>query len=145
MAASTVNIQGKYRPSGGQNLRSFSQAAEDIPYGAMVMINAAGFAANATDTTGTFFLGICVQESDNSAGSAGDVRCLVDVGGAEVLVTHEDGSLTIADVGAGVVQELNNEVTSAGTGTNDIVVGTITEVPSGTTCWVKCKPYGVVA
>ena len=144
MAASTVNIQGSYRPSAGP-FRKLAQAAEDIPYGALVMINAAGYVANCTDTTATFFLGVAVEEVDNSAGAAGDTSILVDIGGAEVLVTHEDGSLTIANVGDAVVQELNNEVTSAGTGTNDIVVGTIIQVPSATTCWVKTKPYGVVS
>lgn len=144
MAAATTNIQGKYRPSAGP-FRRLKMAAEDIPYGALVMINAAGYVANCTDTASTFFLGVAVEEVDNSAGAAGDKDILVDIGGAEVLVTHEDGGLAIANVGDSVVQELNNEVTSAGTGTNDIPVGVIIEVPTATTCWVKCRPFGVAS
>lgn len=140
MAASTVNIVDSYRPSGGPNAR-LKQAAESIPYGAMVMINAAGYVANATDTTGTFFLGIALEASDNSGGSAGDLSILVDVGGAFVKATHEDGSMAQANVGDAVVQELNNEVTSAGTGTNDIAVGKISDIVSATVVWVKCASY----
>jgi len=140
MAASTVNIVDSYRPSGGPSVR-LAQAVESIPYGAMVMINAAGYVANSTDTTGTFFLGIALEASDNSGGSAGDLSILVDVGGAFVKCVHEDGSLAIANVGDAVVQELNNEVTSAGTGTNDIAVGKISEVISATEIWVKCAAY----
>lgn len=140
MAASTVAIQGSYRPSGGK-LRKVKAAAELIPYGAMVMINAAGYAANATDTTGCYFFGIALETVDNSAGSAGDLEILVDIGGAEVKCAHEDGSLAIANVGDAVVQELNNEVTSAGTGTNDIAVGKIVEVVDADTVWVACAAF----
>lgn len=144
MAASTVAIQGKYRPSGGAN-RRMDMAAENIPYGAIVMVNAAGYVANATDTASCFNLGIALESVDNSGGAAGDLDILVDIGGAEVLCTHEDGSLTIANVGDAVVQELNNEVTSAGTGTNDIPVGVIIEVPTATTVWVKMRPFGTLS
>lgn len=144
MAAATVNIVGKYRPSGGPFM-TMKMAAEKIPAGAMVMVNAAGYVANATDTANCFFLGIATEFVDNSAGSAGDKTINVDVGGAEVLATHEDGSLTIANVGDSVVQELNNEVTSAGTGTNDIAVGVISRVPTASTCWVKCRAFGVAS
>lgn len=144
MAASTVNIVGKYRSSGGPFVK-LAQAAELIPAGALVMINAAGYVANATDTSGCFFCGVATEYSDNSGGSAGDKSITVDIGGASVLVTHEDGSLAAANVGDAVVQELNNEVTSAGTGTNDIPVGIIESVPSATTCWVRCRPFGVAS
>lgn len=144
MAAATTNIVGKYRPSGGPFV-TMKQAAEKIPAGALVMVNAAGYAANATDTANCYFLGVATEFSDNSAGSAGDKSINVDVGGASVLVTHEDGSLAQANVGDSVVQELNNEVTSAGTADQDIAVGVIESVPSATTCWVKCRPFGVAS
>lgn len=139
MAAATTNIQGKYRPSGGMH-RKLQQAAEDIPYGALVMINAAGFVANCTDSASVFFLGVAIEESDNSAGSAGDLSILVDIGGAEVRVAHTTGSLTIANVGDQVNSELNNEVDDA-TSTNDILVGVITEVVSAADIWIKCQAY----
>lgn len=140
MAASTVNLVDSYRPSGGANAR-LKMAVESIPYGAMVMINAAGYVANSTDTIGCFFLGIALEAVDNSAGSAGDLSILVDIGGASVKCTHEDGSMAQANVGDAVVQELNNEVTSAGTGTNDIAVGKISDIVSATVVWVKCASY----
>ena len=139
MANATTNIQGKYRPSGGAH-RIMQQAAEDIPYGAMVMVNAAGFVANATDTASTFFLGIAIEESDNSGGSAGDLSILVDIGGAEVRVTHATGSLAIANVGDQVNCEFNNEVDD-GTSTNDILAGVIIEVIAATDIWIKCQAY----
>ena len=63
MAATTTSIQGKYRASHGPFI-SLQQAADNIPIGAMVMINAAGFVSNAADTASTFFFGIAVEGSD---------------------------------------------------------------------------------
>lgn len=140
MAAATTNIQGKYRPSLGPFIRR-KQAAEDIPLGAMVMINAAGFVANATDTIATFFFGITVEESDNSGGSAGDRTILVDIGGAEVRATHATGSLAIANVGDLVHQEFNNEVEAVAGSAQNIVVGVISEVVAAADVWVKCAPF----
>jgi len=140
MAASTVAIQGKYRPSHGKN-RRLKMAAELIPFGAIVMINAAGYVANATDTAGCKTLGVALETVDNSGGSAGDLEILCDIGGAEVQVAHEVGSLTIANVGDAVVLELNNEVSDVATSTNDIAAGSIIEVVDATTIWVALPQY----
>ena len=140
MANTTTNIQGKYRPSGGAH-RILKQAADNIPIGAMVMINAAGFVSNAADTAATFFLGITVEGVDNSGGSPGDTTIRVDTGGAEVRCTHATGSLAIADVGVLVHQEFNNEVEAVLGSANNIVVGVVIEVIAATDIWVKCKPY----
>ena len=140
MAASTVAIQGKYRPSHGKN-RRLKMAAELIPFGAIVMINAAGYVANATDTAGCKTLGVALETVDNSGGSPGDLEINVDIGGAEVQVAHEVGSLTIANVGDAVVLELNNEVSDVATSTNDIAAGAIIEVVDATTIWVALPQY----
>lgn len=138
-AQSLVAIQGNYRPSGGPHAR-VQMAAELIPFGAMVMINAAGFVANQTDTAATFYFGVALETIDNSAGSAGDERINVDIGGAIVRCTHTTGSLTIANVGDQVNAEFNDEVDDA-TSTNDILVGVILEVIAAADIWVKTQAY----
>lgn len=141
MAALTDNVFGNYKPSKG--LTWNIPAAVDIIYrGALTMINAAGYAAPAADTASCFLAGVALDEVDNSGGSAGDLSVEVDIGGAAIKVTHEDGSMAQANVGDEVVLELDNEVTSAGSGTNDIYAGRIIEIVDATTVWVVLAPYG---
>ncbi len=140
MAATTSSIQGKYRPSHGPFVR-LQMAADNIPLGAMVMINADGYVSNAADTASTFFFGIAVEGFDNSGGSPGDAKILVDIGGAEVRTTHATGSLSIADVGALVHQEFNNEVEAVAGSAQNIVCGVIIEVVGVADIWVKLTPY----
>ena len=144
MAATTSNRVDSYRPSGGM-IKSFPVLANEVlVYGGMVTINADGFLKNAEDAASEVFCGIAVEQITGGAAS-GDESCKVDIGGAEVKAVHEDGSMTQADVNTPVVQQFNNEVTSATTGTNDIAVGVISEIVSGTVVWVKCRPFGVAS
>lgn len=142
MAALAKNRDGDvYRPSGGV-IKDFPVAVDIIYKFAMVSINAAGYLAPSSDTANEFFCGIALDEVDNSAGSAGDKSCRVDCGaGAQIKVTHEDGSMAQGNVGDAVVCELDNEVTSAGTGTNDITCGRIAEIVDATTVWVMTDGF----
>lgn len=139
MAASTVDISNKTLFSPGPYYRGL-MAAEAIPYGVMVMINAAGYVANATDTAGTAYYGVTMEAVDNSGGSAGDLRILVDIGGPIVRAAHATGSLAAANVNDEVNMELNNEFDDA-TSTNDIRAGRILEVLSAADIWVKTQAY----
>lgn len=140
MANATNARTDSYKPSGGPFLDFEVQEDEVIVYGGMVNLAADGYLKNSSDTSGEIFVGIAVEDVTGGS-SAGDKSCRVDIGGALVKATHEDGSLTIANKGDAVVAELNNEVTSAGTGTNDIAVGKIAAVVSATEVWVKCNAY----
>ncbi len=145
MAASTVDRTDSYRPSGGMIKRFPVLADAVLVYGGMVSVNADGYLKNAEDAASETFTGVCVEAVDATGESSGALYAMVDIGGAEVKATHEDGSMTQANVGDAVVQQYNNEVTSAGTGTNDIPVGVISEIVSATVVWVKCRAYGVVS
>jgi len=54
--------------------------AEKIPMGALVSIDASGYAENSTATASLVCIGVCAEECDNSAGSAGDIDCKVLTG-----------------------------------------------------------------
>ena len=145
MANATNARTDSYKPSGGPFLDFEVEEDQVIVYGGMVSIAADGYLHNAQDTASDQFCGVAVEDVDTTGLSAGDRKVRVDIGGALVKATHEDGSLTIANKGDAVVAEHNNEVTSAGTGTNDIPVGVIADVIDDTTVWVKCRPYGVAS
>jgi len=141
MANATQARIDSYRPSGGPFMRFAMEEDQVIVYGGMVSVAADGYLHNAQDTAADVFVGIAIEDVDSTGESAGAKSVLVDIGGALVKATHEDGSLTVANIGDAVVAELNNEVTSAATGTNDIAVGKIAEVIDATTVWVKCNAY----
>lgn len=141
MANATVARSDSYKPSGGPFLDFELEEDQVIVYGGLVSIAADGYLHNSQDTANDVFVGVAVEDKNSTGLSAGDLKVRVDIGGALVKATHEDGSLTIANKGDAVVAELNNEVTSAGTGTNDIAVGKIAAVIDATTVWVKCNPY----
>lgn len=143
MVALADNVFENYRPSGGL-IKDYGVAVDIIFRGALVSINAAGFVVPSSDTA-ELVLGVALDEVDNSGGSAGDRTVRVDVGGAEIKVTHEDGSMTAANIGDVAMAQLDNEVTSAGTSTNDPVAGVINEIVSATEVWVKLFGFGIVS
>lgn len=144
MANATAPRPDAYRPSGGPILEFPVQENEVIVFGGLVSVAADGYLKNASDTSGEAFCGVAVETVTGGA-SAGAVSCKVDIGGALCKATHEDGSMTVANINDAVVAEANNEVTSAGTGTNDIPVGVVAAIVSSTVVWVKCRPFGVVS
>jgi|GEM_PF-6955774 len=145
MANATENRSDSYRPSGGMIKRFPVLADEVLVYGGIVSVNADGFLKNAADAANETLAGVCLDYIDATGDTSGDQYAMVDIGGAEVKATHEDGSMSQANVGDAVVQQLNNEVTSAGTGTHDIPAGVISEIVSATVVWVKLRPYGVAS
>jgi hypothetical protein len=142
--ALSANKFSNYKPSKG--IREYHPVVgSDIIYrGALLMLNADGYATPASDTASCQTLGVALDYVDNSGGSAGDKFVLVDTSGAELLVAHED-TISQANVGDAVVLEDDDEVTSAGTGTNDIAAGQISKYVSANVCWIRVKPFGVVS
>lgn len=106
----------------------FLQGAEAIYEGALVAINAAGFAVNAGDDANAVVVGVADNSVDNSAGAAGDTEILVRRTGVFTFVAG--WSAAQADVNTLVYAVDNQTVDLAGTTTNDIVVGRIVEVLS---------------
>lgn len=123
MTAITVAKKSTDRQNG--DVLSFKQGAEKIPEGALVMINAAGYAVNAADTSGGIFAGVAEETVDNSGGSAGDKSIKVRRNGVYTVVFG--GTATIADVNTLVYVVDNQTVDLVGVTTNDVLVGRIVE------------------
>lgn len=109
---------------------SFKQGAEKIWEGALVMVNAAGYAVNATDTAGGVIAGIADETVDNSAGSVGDKSIKLRRKGIFEFVFG--GTATIADVNTLVYVVDNQTVDLAAATTNDVLVGRIVEFVTAT-------------
>lgn len=109
---------------------SFKQGAEKIPEGALVMVNAAGYAVNATDTAGGVLVGVADETVDNSAGQVGDKSIKVRRTGVFTVVFA--GTATIADVNTLVYVVDNQTVDLVGVTTNDVTAGRIVEFLTAT-------------
>jgi len=144
MAISDNRI-GKYKPSGGQ-LRDFIVGTGQVIYNqVLVGLTASGdlvpLIDNVTDTV-ALCVGVAVLSGGEITGD-GSLTARVDIGGAEILVDHDTGSLTIANIGDSVLSGTDEGSVDDATGSgDDVPVGVIINVPSATTCWVKCRPYG---
>lgn len=132
-----ANRQSRGGP--GINLR-YPVVASDIIYkGALVSINAAGYAIPASDTAATFCVGVADEKVDNSSGSAGDkwVRVL---SGRAFRITAS--SITQAMVGESMCVVDDNTVDDAADTTNDVIVGRLVEFISTTEGWVYIPEGG---
>lgn len=120
-------------------LISYPMAAVKIPKGALVSINAAGYATNASDTAGEKFAGVAYETVDNSSGSAGDLFVRVETTGTFVFV---DGGANGAqtDVGAEFNIVDNQTVTDAAT-TNSVKAGVAVESISPTQVRIRIDRY----
>lgn len=100
-------------------------AATKIYKGAMVAVNADGYAVPAADAAGLKFVGYAYEPADNSAGAAGDA----------VLRVWKDGSFLAAKSDAGQ-SDIGNDVyivddnTVAASTTYGVLAGTVVEVPA---------------
>ncbi len=116
-------------------------AAVKIFQGALVMVNAAGFLTNVTDTTGCFFAGVAMETVDNSAGAAGDLNCRVQKRGNALLT---GSGFAQADVGEVIYASANDVVTKT-SAANRNIVGVMVEFESATKIWVELKTMQLVA
>ncbi len=107
---------------------SFLQGAESIFEGALVAINAAGYAVNAGDDANAVIVGVADESVDNSGGAAGDLSIKVRRSGVFTFVAA--WSAAQADVNTLVYAVDNQSVDLAATTTNDVLVGRVVEVLS---------------
>lgn len=136
MTATTTARESKRKDG---EVISYPIAAVKIPKGALVNINAAGFATNATDAAGESFAGVAYETVDNSAGSAGDLAIRVQTTGTFVLVDG-GGNGAATDVGVAFKIVDNQTVTDAAT-TNNISAGIAVESISATSVRVRIDRY----
>jgi len=114
-------------------------AAVKIPKGALVNINSAGYAVNATDTAGETFAGVAYETVDNSSGNAGDKSIRVETTGTFVFF---DGGGNGAQTDVGVQFKIvdNQTVTDAAT-TNNLVAGVAVESISATKVRIRIDRF----
>jgi len=134
MAITTAKRNLDWAPG---DIISYKMSNVSIPEGAIVSINAAGYAVNGTDAASEIFAGIADESIDNSAGSAGDKRIRVRRNGVYTFIF--DGTATIADVNTLVYIKDNETVDIAGDLTNDVLVGRIVEFLTATTVRVDIR------
>ena len=136
MTATTTAREAK-RKDGG--IIAYPMAAVKSPKGALVNINAAGFATNSSDTAGETFAGVAYETVDNSAGSAGDLGIRVETTGTFVFIDG-GGNGAQTDVGIAFKVTDNQTVTDAAT-TNNISVGVAVESISATSVRIRIDRY----
>jgi hypothetical protein len=127
MTALSAKKDVKHQPA---NILSYKMAAVSILEGALVSINSAGYATNATDAASEIFVGVAEESVDNSAGSAGDEEIKVRIGGVVEVVAAT--SLAQTNVSDQVYVADNQTVDLAANLTNDVLVGRIVEVVTAT-------------
>lgn len=122
-------------------------SSEDFPVyqsstiylGALVMVNASGYAIPGSDTAGGIFVGVNLDaQQDNSSGSDGDLDVTVTREGL-FLMTF-DTAISQANVGDQCFLVDDQTVDLAGDTTNDIYCGVITKYVSSTSAWVDIAP-----
>lgn len=110
-----------------------------IVEGALVSVNAAGYAVNATDTAGERVVGVASASADNTGGADGAIDVTVWTNGAHSFVSQF--SATIANVGDKVYAVDNQTVDLAGVTTNDVLVGVIVGIESASQIRVMLTCY----
>jgi len=104
-------------------------AGETIYQGSMVMI-VSGYAKVGADTAGGRFAGIALKTVDNSAGSDGDKKVVVNM--PDSFDCSASGAAQATWVGVKVYLVDDDTVALAATTTNDVLVGICEEVTSST-------------
>jgi 3D (Asp-Asp-Asp) domain-containing protein len=110
-----------------------------IPKGALVSINAAGYATNATDAAGETFAGVAYETVDNSAGAVGACEIRVLTTGTFVFVDG-GGNGAITDVGVQFNIVDNQTITDAAT-TNSLKAGVCVESIDANTVRVRIDRF----
>jgi len=136
MTVLAADKQLEMREPGG--IREFPVIGSDIIYkGALVNMDATGYAQPAADTTGLPFIGVAVEQADNSSGSSGDIVVQVYTTGS-FRVVAESGAGAIAQTSVGKICYVVDDATvDDGAADNFCAVGMIEEFISATDIWVR--------
>lgn len=136
MTATTTAREAKRKDG---EIISYPMAVVKIPKGALVNINSAGFATNATDAAGETFAGVAYETVDNSAGSAGGLSIRVETTGTFVFIDG-DGNGAQTDVGAAFKIVDNQTITDAAT-TNNLIAGVAVESINAAAVRIRIDRY----
>lgn len=132
-AATTVSIPITKR-DGTTNAFPVAASTKTLQ-GAFAALDGSNNLVNATDASARRVVGLHADETDNSAGSAGDLTSPV-VKGCFLVKNSATNAVTNAHIGRACFIEDNETVSSSG-GTNFVVAGIVEEVTSaGVWVWV---------
>lgn len=115
--------------------------------GALITVDANGFAIPAAATANTFFAGICVEYLDTTGDDDGDQDVYVRPADGQTLalLTHATGDAAQADVGEKMYVADSSSVDDAAALDPQVLVGTIVAVESVTQVWVRLEGWTVGA
>lgn len=108
-------------------------AGAKIYAGSLVCVNADGFAVPAADTSGYVFVGVALEQVDNSAGANGAKSLRVR---REGVFEFDAASITQAMVGDPMYVVDDHTFDDAAGPTNDIKVGLLVKFASATKGWI---------
>lgn len=131
MTALTENRYTKHRD--GLITAHPLKASTKVYKGSLVCVDATGYAVPGADSAGLTFVGIAIENADNSSGSDGSTNVRVQTMG--VFSFAKGGSESQADVGATLNIKDDQTVTTAAT-VNNIVCGTL-EGLDGSDLWAR--------
>lgn len=138
LSAATINNYQQAEPLFGGISLSYAVAVDIIYRGAAVMVNSSGYLAPCSNTSSQGFVGFAQETVDNSAGSAGDLRCDVLVGGYIKLALT---SVAITNINDGVYADSDN--TFDYTDSSGQLIGYIVAIPATGTAIVRLNPYPI--
>lgn len=108
-------------------------AATKIYAGSMVCVNASGFAVPAADTSGYRFVGVAMEQADNSSGANGAEMVRLRRCG---VFEFDAASISQAEVGNPMYVANDQTFANAAGATNDIKVGILVKYVSATKGWI---------
>jgi len=112
--------------------------AVKIYTGALVAVNAAGYALPGADTAGLIFQGLSIEQVDNTLGLSGAKEVVLHRRGCHLLEFAT--AISIANIGDNVFLAGDDKVDLAGNVTNDIFCGNIAEYVDTTHAYVDIEP-----
>jgi len=108
-------------------------ANTNIYAGSLVCVNAAGYAAPAADTSGYRFVGVALEQVDNSSGGDGGKNVRVRRAG---VFEFDAVSISQDMVGVAMYAADDHTFDDAAGPTNDIKVGLLVKYVSATKGWI---------
>ncbi len=131
MAALTKDRATSYRE--GVEIDFPVAATTKIYAGSLVCVNASGYAVPAADTAGLKFIGVALQQMDNSTGANGDKSLRIRRTG---VFEFDAASITQAMVGDPMYAVDDHTFDDAAGPTNDVKVGVLLKYASATRGWI---------
>lgn len=106
--------------------------------GALVSVNADGYLVDGADESGQIFMGVSLEQKDNSGGSDGDLECQIRRRGLFKAILGT--AITQANVGDNVFLVDDQTVDLVGNVTQNIFCGIIAEYIDTTHAWIDIEP-----